>query len=293
VSILARRRRNFQYNEESGLRPAGPVLASAPYGCFAGAWGVAVCWVREKYMRTCYLAGVVAITALLSVGSLERADAISVNVVLNDASTVPNTSNSPQLPLPFPISNATIDTPVGNLFVNGTLVARSPWETTPFQNVLQYTSVRDGTAVYNISGNGLRILWGSPDSYNTLTFYTGLNGTGTAASITGDALVPPGTTGLGHHLVWILTGETFQSVSISSGRPAFEFSNMVATTPLPPALPLLATGLGVMGWLARRRRRRTSVLLHFEEKGASKGGLGETRPHGCAAFNGTIGPPMN
>jgi hypothetical protein len=35
----------------------------------------------------------------------------------------------------------------------------------------------------------------------------------------------------------------------------------VAQTPLPAALPLFATGLGVMGWLARRRKRKAAAAL--------------------------------
>jgi hypothetical protein len=33
------------------------------------------------------------------------------------------------------------------------------------------------------------------------------------------------------------------------------------TTPLPAALPLFATGLGVMGWLAKRRKQKAPVAL--------------------------------
>ena len=69
--------------------------------------------------------------------------------------------------------------------------------------------------------------------------------------ILGGALGDP--QALGHHLVLILTDQLFQSVTISSTSPAFEFANMV--TPIPAALPLFATGLGMMGWLARRRKR--------------------------------------
>jgi hypothetical protein len=35
----------------------------------------------------------------------------------------------------------------------------------------------------------------------------------------------------------------------------------VATTPIPAALPLFATGLGVMGWLARRKKRKNTAAL--------------------------------
>ncbi len=35
----------------------------------------------------------------------------------------------------------------------------------------------------------------------------------------------------------------------------------IASTPLPAALPLFAGGLGVMGWLARRRKRKNAAAL--------------------------------
>jgi hypothetical protein len=38
-------------------------------------------------------------------------------------------------------------------------------------------------------------------------------------------------------------------------------SEVVATTPLPAALPLFAAGLGVMGWFGRRRKRKNGDAL--------------------------------
>jgi hypothetical protein len=203
-------------------------------------------------MRTYHFAGVLAIAGLVSLAFSEPARAITANLVLNDTTSVPNFSTAPQVP---DISAGQIDYPIGNFFVGpapGTMVARSPWEGELGQNTLQYTSVRDGSATYNMTGSSLSLFWGSPDTYNTLTFYTGLNGTGAFDSITGDELGAP--LGTGHVLVLILTDVIFQSVKLSSTNPAFEFSNLV--TPIPAALPLFATGLGMMGWLARRRRRR-------------------------------------
>jgi hypothetical protein len=201
-------------------------------------------------MRTYHFASVVAIASLVALVFSEPARAISANLVLNDTSTVPNFTTAPQVP---DILAGQIDYPIGNLFdPPGTMVARSPWEGVPgLENTLQYTSVRSGTAFYNMTGFSLSLFWGSADNYNTITFYEGPNGTGASDSITGAELGPPQTAG--HHLVLILTDQMFQSVSLSSDLAAFEFSNLV--TPIPAALPLFATGLGLMGWLARRRKR--------------------------------------
>jgi hypothetical protein len=129
------------------------------------------------------------------------------------------------------------------------------------EGTLGYTSVRNGTATYNLTGNNLSLFWGSPDTYNTLTLWTGVGGTGASVSLTGSlADLPGGILGLGHHLVSILTDVAFRSVTLSSTQAAFEFANMTAT-PIPAALPLFATGLGLMGWLGRRRKRAHSVAI--------------------------------
>ena len=39
------------------------------------------------------------------------------------------------------------------------------------------------------------------------------------------------------------------------------FAPDVSTTPLPASLPLFAGGLGLIGWLARRRNRKAAALL--------------------------------
>ena len=137
-------------------------------------------------------------------------------------------------------------------------VYRSPWEGTAFPN-LQYTSVRNGVAGYNLSGTGLNLFWGSPDSYNTLTFYTGINGTGDSVSMSGSLLGPP--QAIAHHMVQILTSDVFRSITISSTSPAFEFGNLAAT-PLPGALVLLGSalsGLGFMNWWRRWRAARSPI----------------------------------
>lgn len=156
-------------------------------------------------------------------------------------------------------------------------VYRSPFENyaTPGFGIggwatLSYTSIQaGGTAVYNIptGGIGLSLLWGSPDSYNTLTFYSGLNGTGTdLGSFTGSDLKIQT---YGHDLVTFLSSSTlFESLVLTSGSNAFEFADLSVSsdpgpggfgaTPLPAALPLFVGGLGLYGLLARRRKRRTA-----------------------------------
>src|SRR5450759_5859565 len=112
--------------------------------------------------------------------------------------------------------------------------------------------------------NALSILWGSPDSYNTLSFYGSNDGTGTPLySVTGSSLLIQT---FGNDLVTFLDLDGFfNSVLLSSTGNSFEFANLTAwdppiATPLPGALPLFATGLGALGLLGWRRKRKAAAV---------------------------------
>lgn len=198
-----------------------------------------------------YVSGVLAIAAVVLAAASQPAGAISYTIVQNDIATVPTSSNGYDLQ-DFTVGSTQVD------FVSSSLVNvyRSPWQSTIYDG-LQYTSVRNGTAGYNLAGTSLSFFWGSPDPWNTLTFWTGVGGTGQSVSLTGSAVGLPQS--IGHHLVQILTDQVFRSITFASSQPAFEFANLTAT-PIPAALPLFATGLGVMAWFARRRKRQQAAL---------------------------------
>ena len=198
-----------------------------------------------------YFSGVLAIAGLVLTAASQPAGAIGYTLVQNDTVTVQTFSNGFYVP-DFVVGSAQMD----NVNSSSEGEYRSPWQSTAF-DTLKYTSVRDGVAGYNLTGTSLSFFWGSPDPYNTLTFYTGLNGTGDSISLTGLLVGDP--QAIGHHLVHFLTDQVFRSITIASSQPAFEFANLV--TPIPAALPLFATGLGVMGWFARRRKRQQSALI--------------------------------
>ena len=120
-----------------------------------------------------------------------------------------------------------------------------------------------GSAVYNITpqDNVLSFLWGSPDAFNTVTFYTGPagthgNGTGSViATFTGSDL--SAILGEGYDIV------TFDMAGVGSvefsddGQSAFEYADVdIDPTPLPAALPLFASGLILMGLFCRPKRRK-------------------------------------
>lgn len=125
-----------------------------------------------------------------------------------------------------------------------------------------------GTATLNLSqslGN-LSFYWGSIDSYNTVSFFSGANGTGTAlGSFTGKQ-VPgatadgaQGTTANNRRVFFNFGDSTAQSVVFNSTNLAFEIDDVSTTAvPEPTVWATLITGFALIG--ISIRRRRTSSL---------------------------------
>src|SRR5690606_36447875 len=109
-----------------------------------------------------------------------------------------------------------------------------------------YSAVSNGGVGFNLTGTILSFVWGSPDSWNTLSFYTGIDGAGLLTSLTGSDLGVSG--GVGGYLVTIVLDTAFQSVSLASTNPAFEVANLTAT-PIPPAILLFGSALAGLGLL--------------------------------------------
>jgi hypothetical protein len=104
----------------------------------------------------------------------------------------------------------------------------------------------------------LGFLWGSMDSYNTLTFWTGANATGTSDVILGPTvqgdtagLVPSGgSNGLdpnGTAYVNIFTSTAFQSVVFSSSNYNFEIDDVAYGNVPDGGMTALLLGLGFAG----------------------------------------------
>jgi hypothetical protein len=126
-----------------------------------------------------------------------------------------------------------------------------------------------GTATYNINAPTADFLWGSPDPYNEVTFFSepdgmgtnlgSFNGTDLACFITScnqtsfDLVTFAATSGDIGSLV------VSNSMNGMGSGPAFEFAGP-DPIPLPPAIFLLGSVLGAAFWLGRRKRRAVSTL---------------------------------
>jgi hypothetical protein len=227
-----------------------------------------------------------AASALFAVCAFSH-DAKAVTISFQDPSdftTLPGSSVSP-------FTSQTTGTVLFNQTGSSPDIYRSPFENvstgSPNPNgnggyvltgydSLPYTSVQaNSTATYTFASlaTSLSLLWGSPDYYNYIAFYSGPNGTGYEDIIYGNAL---SLQTYGHDQVTLnLGGLSFESVVFASiGSNAFEFANLQATggrlnqlviplqpTPLPAALPLFAGGLGIIGFIARSRKRKGTAAF--------------------------------
>jgi hypothetical protein len=134
------------------------------------------------------------------------------------------------------------------------------------------------TATYNVNSTSLTLLWGSPDPYNEIAFFTGPNGTGSLIDVIGgnttnyngsnlSCFASTCTDTLFDLVTFAVSSGTIGSIILTDAGAAFEFGFSAATpvdpTPLPAGLPLFATGigaLGLLGWRRKRKSRAASVL---------------------------------
>jgi len=98
-------------------------------------------------------------------------------------------------------------------------------------------------------------LWGSPDAYNKVTFFSG--GTQLGSYTGQDAWLPAnGNQSVSKYFnVYTNGGPYITSVVFTSGGNAFETDNhsFITAVPEPETYAMMLAGLGLMGFIARRR----------------------------------------
>ena len=100
-------------------------------------------------------------------------------------------------------------------------------------------------------------LWGSPDSYNKVAFYQGSKLLG---MFDGSAVKQPPNGDQSYSAFFNAfadEGELITEVNFYSASNAFETDNHAFTSPAPePEIyAMMAVGMGMMGWVARRKKR--------------------------------------
>ena len=126
-------------------------------------------------------------------------------------------------------------------------------------------NIEGGTVTFNGSSDALTIVWGSPNdnnpaATNTVSFYTGANGTGTligqvlASDLYSDFSGINNTQDPGY-LISFLTPQNFGSVVFTTGSSDFEF----AAVPEPSTWAMLGIGFVGLAGLAGRKRQRNRL----------------------------------
>lgn len=145
--------------------------------------------------------------------------------------------------------------------------ARPVGSTGNFWSIGVTPDTQDGPGIVNL-GTGVSyygFLWGSPDAsgWNTVKFY---NGSTLLGTYDGSAILNPpngNQTFARYFNVFAGQGEVITSISFAANRNAFETDNhaFIAAAPIPePEIyAMMGLGLGLMGWMGRRKRAQAAA----------------------------------
>lgn len=194
-----------------------------------------------------------AVLALVALPSI--ASAFTVSAINDYTSALAQVNPIDSLDLPGTWTDAPL-TIIPDASVDG--VIRSPFEEAGHNSAGYYSvgtseaySGTNNPAVLQLTNRATNfsLLWGSPDSYNTLELYDGAT---LVASILGSQFSIPA-----YQASFVSisagAGESFTSAKFYSDGNAFEFSN-VSAVPIPAAAWLFGSGLIALAAVKRRKR---------------------------------------
>ena len=146
----------------------------------------------------------------------------------------------------------------GTVFLNETGTVSGKYKS-PFSNgTSPYVAVEKGFATYAVAtSKSVSLVWGTPDSYNTVLFFSG---TTLVGSITGSSIGPGN--GTGNYFADLTSTASFDKIEFASTQPAFEFSNVtVSVVPLPTSLPLFGAALLGFAAIGYGMKKKTSASV--------------------------------
>jgi hypothetical protein len=148
----------------------------------------------------------------------------------------------------------------GSSGLPGGTSARPVGSTGNFWSVGTSPDEQDGPGIVDL-GAGVSyygFLWGSPDAsgWNSVTFY---NGNTVLGAFDGSAILNPpngNQTFARYFNVFADPGEVITGVSFAANTNAFETDNhaFISAVPEPEIYSMMGLGLGLMGWVARRKK---------------------------------------
>lgn len=144
--------------------------------------------------------------------------------------------------------------------------ARPPGSTGNFWSIGITPVAQQGPGVVSFSTpvSYFGFLWGSPDTYNTVSYY---DGTQLLGSFNGSVIQPPTANGdqsySKYFNAYAGAGEVITSVTFTSGSNAFETDNdaFVSAIPEPETYALLLAGLGPLAFAIRRRKLKQAAAV--------------------------------
>ena len=172
-----------------------------------------------------------AVIALSSIAFVGSANAATATIGSQSASATQSTATS---------SFITTDASSTGVFTPSTSGSIADVQQSPFVNTsLDYSAVSNsssaasGSAVYNIGAGvtSISVLWGSPDLFNSIIFYSGAAGssgvgTGTVVATFTAASLSGVTLGAGYDLVTFDISGVGSVEFADSGQPAFEYADL-------------------------------------------------------------------